>query len=71
VKPGTNWPARAAALVMGGTALFGLPDNFTRLTAETGGLWQFHFLRAGIALLLLWPLACALGAGLRNDRAPG
>lgn len=67
-EAGTNRPALAAALVVGGMALFGLIDNFMRLAAQTGGLWQFHFLRAAIALLLLVPLARALGAGLRPRR---
>ena len=65
METGTNRPALAAALVVGGMALFGLTENFMRLAAETGGLWQFHVLRAAIALLLLWPLARILGADLR------
>jgi drug/metabolite transporter (DMT)-like permease len=41
-----------------------------RLAAETGGLWQFHFLRAAIALGLLWPLARMWKVSLRPLR-PG
>lgn len=63
-------PALAAGLVVGGMALFGLIDNFMRLAAEAGGLWQFHFLRAVIALGLLWPVAWWMGVGLRPVR-PG
>jgi drug/metabolite transporter (DMT)-like permease len=63
-------PALAAALVVGGMALFGLIDNFMRLAAEDGGLWQFHLLRAGIALGLLLPAAWWWGVRLRPAR-PG
>lgn len=53
-------PWAAAGLVLGAMALFGLIDNFMRLAAETGGLWQFHFLRAVVALLILFPVAWAM-----------
>jgi drug/metabolite transporter (DMT)-like permease len=69
LEPGTNRPALAAALVIRSMALFGLTDNFMTLAAETGGFRQFHFLRAAIALLLLWPLASAFGVELRPWRA--
>ncbi len=67
---GGNRPALAAALVVGAMALFGLIDNFMRLAAETGGLWQFHFLRAAIALGLLLPLVWLWGVRLW-PRRPG
>ena len=55
----------AALLVLGAMALFGLIDNFMRLAAASGGLWQFHFLRAVIALAVLLPLARVMGVSLR------
>lgn len=70
MHPETSRPVLAAMLVLGGMALFGLIDNFMRLAAETGGLWQFHFLRAIVALVILVPLALVLRAPLR-PRAPG
>jgi drug/metabolite transporter (DMT)-like permease len=70
MESGGNRPALAASLVVGAMALFGLIDNFMRLAAETGGLWQFHFLRAAIALGLLLPVAWLWGARLR-PRRPG
>jgi drug/metabolite transporter (DMT)-like permease len=70
MQTGRNRPAQAAALVVSGMALFGLIDNFMRLAAETGGLWQFHFLRAAIALGLLLPIALARAVPLRPHR-PG
>jgi drug/metabolite transporter (DMT)-like permease len=66
----TSRPVTAALLVLASMALFGLIDNFMRLAAETGGLWQFHFLRAVAALAILVPLAFLFGASLR-PRAPG
>lgn len=66
----TSRTLTAALLVLGSMALFGLIDNFMRLAAETGGLWQFHFLRAVAALAILVPLALVLGKPLR-PRLPG
>jgi drug/metabolite transporter (DMT)-like permease len=66
----TSRPVAAALLVLGAMGLFGLIDNFMRLAAETGGLWQFHFLRAIVALAILLPLAPLFGLSLR-PRAPG
>jgi drug/metabolite transporter (DMT)-like permease len=66
----TTRPWAAAGLVLGAMALFGLIDNFMRLAAETGGLWQFHFLRAVVALAILFPFAWVMGLRLW-PRAPG
>lgn len=66
----TSRTLTAAMLVLASMALFGLIDNFMRLAAETGGLWQFHFLRAVAALAILVPLAFVLGTSLL-PRAPG
>lgn len=63
MEQGASRPARAAVLVVSGMALFGLIDNFMRLAAEEGGLWQFHFLRAAVALGVLGPVAWMAGAG--------
>lgn len=58
-------PLLAAAMVTGAMALFGLIDNFMRLAAETGGLWQFHLLRGLMAVAILLPAALWFGARLR------
>jgi drug/metabolite transporter (DMT)-like permease len=68
MEPGTDRTALAAALTVGTMALYGLIDNFMRLAAAEGGLWQFHFLRAGLALAILVPVARILGAPLRPRR---
>lgn len=63
-----NRPGVAALCVLGAMGLFGLIDNFMRLAAETGGLWQFHLLRSIVALAVLVPVAAALRIGLRPLR---
>ncbi len=65
-----NRPVMAAVLVVGAMALFGLIDNFVRLAAADGGLWQFHLLRSVVALALLVPTAALMGVALRPKR-PG
>ena len=64
----TGRTAEAAALTFGAMALFGLIDNFMGRLAETAGLWQFQATRTAIALLVLVPLALALGWRLRPRR---
>ena len=55
----------AVACSISAMALFGLIDNFIRLAAETGSLWQFHLMRSMVALSLLWVVARVLGTTLR------
>jgi drug/metabolite transporter (DMT)-like permease len=64
----TNRPLAAALLVLGAMMLFGLIDNFVRLAAEEGGVWQFHFLRSVVALMVLLPLAWMRGIALWPKR---
>ncbi len=45
--------AFGAALLVMAMALIGLIDNFVRFIADEAGLWQFHVLRAAMALPLL------------------
>lgn len=65
-----NRPALAIVLVIGAMALFGLIDNFIRLAAQTGGLWEFHFLRSIVALSILVVVARLMRVSLRPHR-PG
>lgn len=67
---GSGRTGEAALLVTGGMALFGLIDNFMRLAAQTGGLWQFYLLRSLVAVAILLPLARMFGAALTPLR-PG
>ncbi len=53
----TQSPSRSilfgASLIVAGMAIIGFIDNFVRLIAAEGGLWQFHFGRTLIAVPLL------------------
>lgn len=60
-----NRPGLAIPLVLVAMALFGLIDNFIRLAAATGGLWQFHLLRSVVALIVLGVVAAILRVRLR------
>lgn len=60
----------AVACSLCAMALFGLIDNFMRLAAETGSLWQFHLLRSVVALGLLFGFAAVMRLRLRIKR-PG
>ena len=61
----TNRPGLAIVLVVAAMALFGLIDNFIRLAARTGGLWEFHFLRSIVALAILVTVARVMRVRLR------
>ena len=58
----------AVAYTLSAMALFGLIDNFMRLVAETGGLWQFHLMRSVTALGILVIAAAVLKIELRPKR---
>lgn len=62
---------QAIALSVAAMAVFGLVDNFIGLAAETGSLWQFHMLRAVVALALLFAAARIMGwpMGIQRPRA--
>ena len=60
-----NNRGRAVGLVLVAMGLFGLIDNFMRLAAADGGLWQYHLLRSVVALVVLIPLAAMLRISLR------
>jgi len=49
-------------------ALFGLIDNFVRLAAAEGGLWQFHFLRSALAVSMLLAFAAWTRVRVRPRR---
>lgn len=54
----------AAARVLAGMFIIGFIDNFVVVIARDGGVWQFHLIRGGMAVLLIilsarlvrWPL---------------
>ncbi|WP_284162678.1 DMT family transporter [Frigidibacter sp. SD6-1] len=65
---GANPTLRAAAMVVTYAFLIGFTDNWVRVIAAEGGLWQFHATRTGMAAALLFLLARPLGLSLRPRR---
>ncbi len=57
---GPDRPMQAVMLIVAAMALLGLFDNLVSVIARDIGLWQFHFLRAALAIGLLGGLS-ALG----------
>ena len=55
----------AAALVLGYAVIIGFTDNYVRVIAEEGGLWQFHATRSVMAWMILLALAVPMGLRLR------
>lgn len=55
----------AAALVLGYAVIIGFTDNYVRVIAEEGGLWQFHATRSVMAWMILLALLMPMGLRLR------
>ncbi len=55
----------AAALVLGYAVIIGFTDNYVRVIAEEGGLWQFHATRSVMAWMILLALMVPMGLRLR------
>ena len=69
VRPARANPTlRAAAMVLAYAFLIGFTDNWVRVIAREGGLWQFHAIRTAMAAALLFLLARPLGLSLRPRR---
>lgn len=64
-----NRTREAAGAILAYAMLIGLTDNFVRLIAADGGLWQFHATRSAMALVLLGGAALAFGLRLWPRRA--
>jgi drug/metabolite transporter (DMT)-like permease len=67
---GQDMPAQdrtlaAAGLILVYATIIGFTDNFVRVIADEGGLWQFHAIRSAMALALLGCVAPVLGLRLR------
>ena len=63
--PAADRTLAAAAAVMIYAAIIGYTDNYVRLIATEGGLWQFHATRSVMALALLAVVAAVLRLRLR------
>ena len=66
-----NRTLAAAGAVMVYATLIGFTDNFVRVIARDGGLWQFHATRTAMALALLAVSAVPFGLRLRPRRFRG
>ncbi|MFZ2235631.1 MAG: EamA family transporter, partial [Dokdonella sp.] len=58
----------AAACVLTYALIIGYTDNYVRVIAAEGGLWQFHATRAAMALPMLAAYAMIFGRRLRPVR---
>lgn len=55
----------AAAAVLAYATIIGFTDNYVRVVAAEGGLWQFHLLRSLLAVALFFAVAPLLALDLR------
>lgn len=55
----------AAGLIFTYAMIIGFTDNYVKVIAAEAGLWQFHFTRTFIAMILLGVLAVVFGLRLR------
>ncbi|OYU17756.1 MAG: EamA family transporter [Rhodobacteraceae bacterium PARR1] len=58
----------AAGLITVYAMVIGFTDNYVRVIADEAGLWQFHFTRTAMAMVLLALAAVPLGLRLRPVR---
>jgi drug/metabolite transporter (DMT)-like permease len=63
-----NRPLAAAVAMLAGMAIIGFTDNYVRVIAAEGGLWQFHLTRTAMALPLLVVASLSAGIRLRPQR---
>ena len=63
-------PIAAALMMLAGMSVIGLIDNFVIVIARDGGLWQFHAMRAGMAVPIFLALS-VLGLGRLRARRLG
>jgi len=64
----TQEPVKAAVLVIAAMALIGLVDNFVVRIAAEAGIWQFHLMRAGMAVPLILGIGAVMGWQVRPLR---
>lgn len=65
MTPTTDRTLTAAGMVLVYAMVIGFTDNWVRVIAAEGGLWQFHFTRSVMAWGLLLALMVPLGLRLR------
>lgn len=62
---GNDRTLHAAAMIAIYATIIGYTDNFVRVIASDAGLWQFHFIRTVMAMLILGVAAVPLSLKLR------
>ncbi len=65
MTPTKDQTLRAAGLILIYATIIGFTDNYVRVIAAEAGLWQFHFTRTAMAMVLLALAAVPLGLRLR------
>lgn len=65
IEKGAGATRRGAVLIVSGMAIIGLIDIFVVEIGATGGLWQFHAMRAAMAVPCLIVIAIMTGVSLR------
>jgi drug/metabolite transporter (DMT)-like permease len=55
----------AAGMILTYALIIGFTDNYVKVIAANAGLWQFHFTRSCMAMILLGLVGVALGRRLR------
>lgn len=66
--PVPNRPLAAAGMVLIFAVLIGFTDNYVRVIASDGGLWQFHAIRTAMVFVLVGLAAVPLALRLRPRR---
>lgn len=66
-----NRTLAAAAAIVGYAVLIGFTDNFVRIIAAEGGLWQFHVLRSCMAFAMIGLAVVPFGLRLRPKNPLG
>ena len=60
----------AAGLILVYASVIGFTDNFVSVIAAEAGLWQFHFSRTVMAMVLLAALVPVMASAARMTAAP-
>ncbi|MFN3971021.1 MAG: DMT family transporter [Gemmobacter sp.] len=68
MTPSADRTLAAALLILGYATVIGFTDNFVRVIAVEGGLWQFHALRSAMVVIMIGGLAAMVGLRLVPNR---
>jgi len=68
IEAAPNRPLAAAGMVLIFAVVIGFTDNYVRVIATDGGLWQFHAIRTAMVFTLVGLAAVPLALRLRPNR---